>query len=145
MNERAIEDRLRKDAEELQEELQASCPPHVRHAAVARIREEGRRRRKERPRLPSAWAGLSGLAGACALVVIGVSVWSLWAPTGSETPAAGSARPDRAPILATNFASPDRLIASREAALEDEWRRLEGDLRELRAEVTASFTRKPNG
>jgi len=146
MNRQDLENRLKRDAEG----LRASCPPHVSHTVASRIRQESRRPegRPEGndPRAGTRTiAGLPGLAGACALALVFVSVWTLWPAAGLEEradkAADNSAGLNAAPIVASS----DRLMASREAALEVERQLLERDLRQLRDHLTATFASKTNG
>lgn len=130
MNRQELEAQLRDEA--LQ--LQANCPPHVRHRVAARLRRSGRQPAR-RP------FGRPVLAGAFAIVALLVSTWMLWRPATVEDAAPSTAGLNAAPIVANS----DRLLASREAALENEWQLLERDLRNLRDHVTATFDRKPNG
>lgn len=130
MNRQDLENRLRADAGR----VRAECPPHLRQRVAARIRDEGRRRSRNR-------FGFPAMAGALGAMVALVSVWMLWQPAGVEERTVEAAGLNAAPIVASS----DRLLASREAALEDERQRLERDLRHLRDHVTATFDRKPNG
>lgn len=130
MNRLDLEDRLRNDAEG----VRAECPPHLRHRVADRIRQDERR-----------WSrspvGFPALAGALGALLVFVSVWMLWQPDGVDERAVESTGLNAAPVVATS----DRLLASREAALENEWQLLERDLRHLRDHVAASLDRKPNG
>ena len=129
MNSKHLEHRLRGDAER----LQASCPPHVEHRVVARIRAgEGHH--------PQPSYGFPALVGAIAALTVFVSVWVLWQPPAAEGPAAVTADLNAVPVVAKS----DRVLASREAALESEWQRLERDLRTLRDHVTATFDKNSN-
>lgn len=127
MNRPDLEHRLRQDADR----LQASCPPHVRHRVTADLRERERRRH----------VPVAGLAGVLGALVVFVSVWMLWQPSGVEEAPPRTAGLNAGPIVASS----DRLLASREAALENEWQLLERDLRNLRDHVTATFDRIPKG
>jgi len=130
MNRQDLENRLCNDAEG----VRAECPPHLRHRVAARIREG------EHRRLPGR-VGFQVPAGALGVLVVLVSVWMLWQPKGVDERAIESAGLNAAPVVASS----DRLLASREAALENEWQLLERDLRHLRDQVAASLDRKPNG
>jgi hypothetical protein len=131
MNRQDLENRLRNDAER----LQVSCPPQLRQRVAARLRAA--KRRSDR------WpVGFSALAGALGALVVMVSVWMLWQPPGVEDPTPRMmAGLNAAPVVASS----DRLLASREAALENERQLLERDLRNLRDHVTATFDINPNG
>jgi hypothetical protein len=130
MNRQDLENRLRADAER----LGASCPPHVRHRVAERIRHgEGRPSHRR--------IGVPALAGAFAATFFAfVSVWMLWQPSGVERHDARTVDLNAAPVVAKS----DRMLASREAALENEWQLLERDLRILRDHVTATFDKNPN-
>lgn len=130
MNRQDLDHRLRDDAAR----LRASCPPHVRHRVAARLGQRDRRPLRRT-------VGFPALAGAAAALAVFVSVWMLWQPAGVEKPAPSVAGLNAAPVVASS----DRLMASREAALENEWRLLERDLRNLRDHVTATFDTNPNG
>lgn len=130
MNRQDLEYRLRNDAER----LQVSCPPYLRHRVAARLRA-GKLR-------PDRWpVGFPALAGTLGALVVIVSVWMLWQPPGVEEPTLRVAGLNAAPVVASS----DRLLASREAALENERQLLERDLRNLRDHVTATFDINPNG
>lgn len=130
MNRQDIEDRLRNDAER----LQVACPPHLRHRVAARLRA-GKLR-------PGRWpVGFPALAGALGVLMVLVSVWMLWQPPGVEDPTPRMAGLNATPVVASS----DRLLASHEAALENERQLLERDLRNLRDHVTATFDINPNG
>ena len=132
MNRQDLEQRLRDDAKR----LRASSPPHVRHRVAARIRAgEGRAAGRQRG-LP----GLPALAGALGALVAVVSVWLAWPPAAVDRPAPATADLNAAPVVAKS----DRMLASREAALENELQLIERDLRLLRDHVTATFERNSN-
>lgn len=128
MNRQDLEHRLRADAER----LDASCPPHLRHRVAARIRQGEDRPLHRR-------IGFTALAGAFAAFAF-VSLWMLWQPSGVERHDARTTDLNATPVVAKS----DRMLASREAALENEWRLLERDLRILRDHVTATFDKNPN-
>lgn len=130
MNTQDLEQRLRNDAQR----LEASCPEHLRHRVAAQLREPQSRSYRRPVALPV-------LAGALGAVALFVSVWMLWQPAGVEDRAPRVAGLNAAPVVASS----DRLLASREAALENEWQMLERDLRNLRDHVTATFDINPNG
>lgn len=129
MNRHDLEDRLRSDAER----FEAKCPPQLRHRVAARIQEAGR----GHARNPLAFPTLAGVVGA--LVVL-VSVWVIRDPAGLEQRSGEVVRSDASPVVAAS----DHLLASHEAALENEWQLLERDLRNLRDHVTSPFERNPN-
>lgn len=130
MNRQDLEHRLRHDAERLQTE----CPPHLRHRVAARLRDGEQQTIRRQAALPA-------LAGALGVLAVFATVWMLWQPAGVEQAPRGVAGLNAAPIVASS----DRLLASREAALEFERQLLERDLRNLRDHVTATFDRNPNG
>jgi hypothetical protein len=129
MNGKRLEQRLRDDAAR----VRSDCPARVRHRVLSRIRtgEPARVRR-----LP----GLPVMAGAFGALLVFVGVWVV--RPASDPPSPAASRPDlnAAPIVASS----DRLLASREAALQNEWQLLERDLRLLRDHVTATFDKNPN-
>lgn len=124
MNRQDLEQRLRSDAER----LEAACPPRVRRRVTAQVCEYSQ---SPAPMIPF-HAALAGALGTLAVFAI---VWMLWQPAEVEAPSAGEGRLNAAPVVAIS----DRLLASREAALETEWQLLERDLRHLRDHVTATF------
>jgi hypothetical protein len=130
MNRRNLEQRLRDDAGK----LQAACPPHARQRVAAHIRADERTAASRRVAFPA-------LAGACAALAVFVSVWMVRDDIGVDRAGPTKAGLNAAPVVASS----DRLLASREAALEDEWRLIERDLRSLRDHVTKTFDRNPNG
>lgn len=130
MNRRNLEQRLRGDADR----VKAACPPHVRQRVAAHIRADDRGASSRRIAFPV-------LAGSFAALVVFVSVWMVRDDAGVDRPRPATVGLNAAPIVASS----DRLLASREAALEHEWRLIERDLRNLRDHVTKTFDRNPNG
>jgi len=130
MNRQDLESRLRNDADR----VRAECPPYLRQRVAARIRDDERRWSRNVLGFPAA-------AGALGALVALVCVWMLWQPADLEERTVETAGLNAAPVVATS----DRLLASREAALENERRLLERDLRNLRDHVTATFDINPNG
>lgn len=133
MNHEFLERRLRQDAGA----LEAECPDSVRRRALWRIEQE----RPARESVPARWLWL---APACALLVAVAVTWMLLPEAGRQSPEpAVAALPDL--HLSPLMTDPDRLLARREAALEQEQQSLARDLRALRDHVTASFESKSNG
>lgn len=133
MKDASKEERLRQDARV----IEARCPDSVRRRALWRIEAEGPQAAATSPRWP--W-----LASAFALLLVVAVTW-LWLPEPGQEASSPAVvlGPDlhRSPWMT----DPDRLIARREAALEDERQSLARDLRALRDHVTASFESNSNG
>lgn len=130
MNRRHLEDRLQADAGR----IQTNCPERVGTRVAARIRSQESR--------PSLWfLRLPALAGAAGAVALCAAIWLTGQSGGSDQQRLDGIALNAAPVVANS----DRLLASREAALEQEWRLLGRDLRNLRDHVTATFDINPNG
>lgn len=130
MNKQELEQRLRGDAER----LRASCPPHVRHRVSAWLQDVDRKSARWRVGFPALVGALGALA---VFVVIGL----VRDPVEIEQAAPATSGLNVAPVVANS----DRLLASREAALEQERRLLGRDLRNLRDHVTSAFNTNSNG
>lgn len=130
MNKQELEQRLRGDAEH----LQVSCPTHIGHRVSARLQEvDGK---------PARWrVGFPALAGALGALAVFVVVGLVRDPVEIEQAAPATPDLNVAPVVANS----DRLLASREAALEQERQLLGRDLRNLRDHVTSAFNTNPNG
>jgi hypothetical protein len=133
MNNASLERRLRQDAAA----IEADCPDSARRRALWRIEQASPSAERVQPRWP--W-----LASACALIVAVAATWMLLPESGREV-----SEPEVAAIpdlhLSPLMTDPDRLLARREAALEQEQQSLARDLQALRDHVTASFESKSNG
>lgn len=131
MNHSELEQRLKDDAGA----LSARCPDDVRH----RVRSDIARQQAgpARRRIPGGWPSL---AAACALTLAVAITWML-VPSAPEPGGNAGVDLQADPVMT----DPDRLLAAREAILENEWQSLERDLRALRQQVTLNFQRTSNG
>ncbi len=132
MNRQQLEERLQADAGC----IRADCPERVGQRVAARVRNH-----QSWPS-PSPWfLRPPALAGAAGALVICAALWMAGQPVGPDGAGLEEAGLNVAPVVANS----DRLMASREAALANERRMLEQDLKNLRDQVTATFDTKPNG
>ncbi|RFF28807.1 MULTISPECIES: hypothetical protein [unclassified Wenzhouxiangella] len=132
MNRQQFEERLHADAGR----IQADCPERVGQRVAARIRNH------QSCPSPSPWfLRPPALAGAAGALVICAVLWVAGQPGGPDRAGLDEAGLNVVPVVTSS----DRLMASREAALANERRLLEQDLRNLRDQVTATFDTKPNG
>lgn len=132
MNRQQLEERLQADAGR----IQPDCPERVGQRVAARIRNH-----QSRPSLSPWFLRPPALAGAAGALVISAALWIAGQPGGPDGAGLEEAGLNVAPVVANS----DRLMALREAALANERRLLEQDLRNLRDQVTATFLQDSNG